>query len=190
MVQVWLSKTLVASSVVHSDRSIFLLKNILHFPKASANLISINKFCIDNDCFFQWIGIDFTMKDNQTRTVLLQGPSENGLYLIHLQKPLYKSKSFAALLGVKTTGTVWHMRLGHPSDSILQRLVTTQCLPSVLSAYKSHVCEVCQLVKSKQLPFLASTRIFSFRIGPLWCLDISCSISKWLSFLCYFRRWL
>jgi hypothetical protein len=80
------------SSVVHSDRSEFLLKNILHFLKASANLLSTNKFCIDNDCFFQRTGTDFTVKYNQTGTVLLQGPSENGLYPIHLQKPLNKSK--------------------------------------------------------------------------------------------------
>jgi len=41
------------SSLVHSKTSSvpsFLLKNILHCQSALANLLSINKFCIDNDC--------------------------------------------------------------------------------------------------------------------------------------------
>jgi hypothetical protein len=73
----------IGSSLVHSNLatlpSKFLLKDILYCPSASANLLSINKFCIDNHCLFELIGSCFTVKDSLTGTVLLQGPSRNGL---------------------------------------------------------------------------------------------------------------
>jgi hypothetical protein len=65
-------------------KSHILLKGILHCPDASANLLSINKFCLDNNCWFTLTGSNFTVKDNLTREALLQGPSENGLYPIPL----------------------------------------------------------------------------------------------------------
>jgi hypothetical protein len=52
-------------------KSHFLLKDILHCPDASANLLSINKFCLDNNCWFALTGFNFTVKDNLTGEVLL-----------------------------------------------------------------------------------------------------------------------
>lgn len=84
------------SSLVHSKPSgssyNFLLKDILHCLLASTNLLSINKFYVDNHCFIELTRSSFSVKDTLTGTVLLQGPSENGLYpiLFHLfvkQKP-------------------------------------------------------------------------------------------------------
>jgi hypothetical protein len=116
----------IGSSFVHCkpsnsfNPSQFLLKDILHCPNALANLLSINKFCIDNNCWFALTGSNFFVKDNLIGAVLLQGPSENGLYPIPLHHTsLNKWKGFTAYLGVKTTDTVWHQRLGHPSLSIL-----------------------------------------------------------------------
>jgi len=72
------------SSIVQSPHSASskLLSQILHCPDASANLLSINKFCKDNKCWFALTDIDFTVKDNLTGKILLHGPSENGLYPI------------------------------------------------------------------------------------------------------------
>jgi len=68
------------SSIVQSPNSAsfkLLLSNILHCS-ASANLLSINKFCKDNKCWFALTDIDFTVKDNLTKKVLLHGPSGMG----------------------------------------------------------------------------------------------------------------
>jgi len=153
------------SSLVHSKTSSvpsFLLKNILHCPNASANLLSINKFCIDNDCWFALTGSSFSVQDNLTGAVLLQGPSENGLYPIPFHSLnsnyLNKWKGLTAHLGVKTTDMVWHQRLGHPSISIFQQILKNHCLPLTGSLDRTRVCESCQLGKSKQLPFFDSTR--------------------------------
>jgi hypothetical protein len=40
-------------------------------PKASANLLSINKFYIDNNCWFALTGSNFFVKDNLMEKVLL-----------------------------------------------------------------------------------------------------------------------
>jgi transposase InsO family protein len=161
----------IGSSFVHCkpsnsfNPSQFLLKDILHCPNASANLLSINKFCIDNNCWFALTGSNFFVKDNLTGAVLLQGPSENGLYPIPLHHTsLNKWKGFTAYLGVKTTDTVWHQRLGHPSLSILQHLLKNQHLPLTGSVDKTKICPSCQLGKSKQQPFFESTRVST---GPL-----------------------
>jgi hypothetical protein len=48
----------ISSSLVHCKPSNsfnpyqFLLKDILHCPNTSTNLLSIKKFCIDNNCWF------------------------------------------------------------------------------------------------------------------------------------------
>jgi hypothetical protein len=50
------------SSVVHPyplNHHSFFLKDILHCPNASTNLLSINKFCIDNNCWFALTGSHF-----------------------------------------------------------------------------------------------------------------------------------
>jgi hypothetical protein len=99
------------------------------------------------------------VKDTSIRTVLLRGPSENGLYPIpfHLfvkQKP----KRVAAFLGVKTTNMVWHQRLVHPSAAVFSCVMSHQHLPLAGSFDRTRVCELCQLGKSKQLSFFESSR--------------------------------
>jgi hypothetical protein len=55
----------IGSSLVHCkpsnsfNLSQFLLKDILYCPNASANLLSINKFCIDNNCWFALTSSNF-----------------------------------------------------------------------------------------------------------------------------------
>jgi hypothetical protein len=155
--------TSIGSSLVSpnsSHDSVFHLKDIAHCPKALANLLSINKFCRDNKCFFILTDSYFCIKDNKTGTILLQGPSENGLYPLHFHhSTTNKSKDFTAFLGVKTTDMVWHHRLGHPSKSVFQHLHSHHQLPISGSINKSQVSDSCQLGKAKQLPFSDSTRL-------------------------------
>jgi hypothetical protein len=141
----------IGSSVVQSNSSQpsqFLLKDILYCPSASANLLSINKFCRDNHCSFELTGSHYTVKDNLTGIVLLQGLSENGLYPIslhHLQSSLQsnKLKGFAAFVGVKTSDMVWYQRLGHPSNAVFHRVMSIQQLPVCGSLKTLNVCESC-----------------------------------------------
>jgi hypothetical protein len=147
------------SSTFQTPFSNIVLKNILHCPKVSANLLSINRFCIDNHCYFILTGSSYFIKDILTGATLLEGPSEAGLYPIYLKRTsLNKCRGLTAFLGIKATFDVWHSRLGHPADPIVHRLVTSQSLPVSGTLVKSHLCSSCQLGKCKKLPFTESTR--------------------------------
>jgi hypothetical protein len=96
------------SSIVQSPHSASskLLSQILHCPDASANLLSINKFCKDNKCWFALTDIDFTVKDNLTGKILLHGPSENGLYPIRLHSHSL-NKTPGSLLSLVSKPLTW-----------------------------------------------------------------------------------
>jgi hypothetical protein len=74
--------THTGSSVFHTPHHILHMRLIFRCPQALANLLSINQFCKDNDCFFILAGSHFFIKDNQTGLNLLDGKSEGGLYPI------------------------------------------------------------------------------------------------------------
>ena len=148
------------SLTLQTPSSSLNLKHVLHCPMAMANLLFINQFCLDNDCFFILTNSHYFIKYNKTGTTLLEGLSEGGLYPIHLKKHLVnKFRACVALFGVKTSLDVWHARLGHPSSQITKRVVSTFQLPMAGSLNIDHVCSHCQLGKIRQLSFLDSTRV-------------------------------
>jgi hypothetical protein len=58
------------------------LKNILHVPSATKNLVSIHKLTLDNDIFLEFHPWYFLIKDRATENILLKGRCEGGLYPI------------------------------------------------------------------------------------------------------------
>ena len=70
-------------SLIRVTTSFFLpnhnlhLYNILHVPKLTKNLLSVQRFTIDNSCFFEFWPNHFTIKDKVTKKVLLQGSSKD-----------------------------------------------------------------------------------------------------------------
>jgi len=68
------------STLLHTPNSVFHLNKLLHCPNASANLISIQRFCVDNHCYFILTASHFFVKDLITKATLLEGKAENGLY--------------------------------------------------------------------------------------------------------------
>jgi hypothetical protein len=155
------------STTLHSSNSSFHLNNVLHCPQSAANLVSIQRFCLDNACFFILTSSHFYIIDFQTRTILLEGKSENGMYPLRLGKKSHKgSKSFIALLGIRTSSLVWHFRLGHPSNDVVTRVIRDNNLPLFHSNFvsssdfnKNILCGSCQLGKSKKQSFSASNRV-------------------------------
>jgi hypothetical protein len=160
----------------HTPQSTFQLSKVLHCPQAYANLLSINQFCHDNSCFFILTDSNYFVKDNHTGLTLLAGKSEGGLYPIHLNSfSVNKQHALTALLGVKTSAAVWHSRLGHTSPQVLSQLLHQFSLPVSGVKHLDGVCEPCQLGKSKQLPFQASTRISSCPLDLIHSDVWSCS---------------
>jgi hypothetical protein len=132
------------SFTLQTPSSSFHFNRVLHCPTAMAKLLSINQFCLDNDCFFILTGSHYFVKDNKTGMTLLEGQSEGGLYPIHLNKYVVnKCRAHIALFGVKTSLDVWHARLGHPSSQVTKRVVSNFQLPVAGSLSIDHICSHC-----------------------------------------------
>jgi hypothetical protein len=160
------------SSLLSTSISQFHLNNILHCPNASSNLLSIQKFCRDNHCYFILTSTHFIIKDMQTKEILLQGSNEASLYPIYLtqlQSNKIKSKAaflstaaflphFTAFLGVTASFEIGHSHLGHPGKSVIHRLLQQSLLSCSGSVKFNKLCDSCQMAKSKKLPFSDSHR--------------------------------
>ncbi|KAJ0727195.1 putative RNA-directed DNA polymerase [Helianthus annuus] len=144
----------IGSSKIYTPHKTFNISNILHVPALKQNLLSVQKFCSDNDVFFEFHASFFVVKDESTRTILLTGPSEQGLYSIRL--PTFKSLPKVAFTATKESSTIWHHRLGHPHLRVFQSLISSCSLP-VSTKLSSCLCTSCQLGKSSKLSLKLST---------------------------------
>jgi hypothetical protein len=129
----------------------FFLKNILHVPRISQNLLSVHQFAKDNNVFFEFHPSFFYVKDLFSGAILLSGKSKDGLYPLH---SLHKIKP-RAFLGERVSLNQWHARLGHPALRVVRQILSQHHL--AVSTNKSPpVCHACQLGKSHRLPFYLS----------------------------------
>jgi hypothetical protein len=83
---------------------------------------------------------------------------------------------------------VWHHRLGHPSATIVQQVLSSHQIPFVKDL-NNHVCDACQQGKSHQLPYPKSTSVSSSPLDLIFfrCLR-TCPDLCWSIFLlCQFH---
>ncbi|MFS7950533.1 putative RNA-directed DNA polymerase [Helianthus anomalus] len=144
----------IGSSKIHSPYKTFTLSNILHVPQLKRNLLSVQKFCQDNNVFFEFHSTFFAVKDTCTRKTLLTGPSNNGLYSICVPsiRPLHK----VAFSVVRASTDTWHRRLGHPHPDLLRSMLSIFSLP-VSNKSLSSSCNSCHMGKSSKLHLFPST---------------------------------
>jgi hypothetical protein len=57
----------------------FLLRNVLHVPLVTKNLLSIHKFTLDTNTYIEFHPWYFLVKEQGSRKVLLQGLNDNAL---------------------------------------------------------------------------------------------------------------
>lgn len=128
-----------------SNSRILHLKNLLHVPSITKNLISVSQFCTDNAVFFEFHSNSCFVKDRETKKVLLEGIVDEGLYKFQLhttQNPGAKTcdshhpdqqiSSPLPYLSDKNSCNnhtssicsfkIWHDRLRHPSPNIELKL--------------------------------------------------------------------
>ena len=131
----------------------FHLKKVYHVSHLTTNLISVSKFCTDNNVFSQFHPKFFLVRDQVSRQVLFQGQLKNGLY----EFPPLIDDALAVFYTPTTsniTSSLWHSRLGHPTVDIL-----TKALDSCNIVYqrnKRDACSACPIAKSHKLPFSLS----------------------------------
>jgi hypothetical protein len=144
----------VGSALFTFSRRQFILKQLLRVPSISINLLSVQKFSLDNSVFFEFHSSYFLIKDIQTRAILHQGRIKDGLYQL---LPSSSSSSIKqAIVGERAFAASWHKRLGHPSFCTIQHVLSQFHLP--VSSYKaSSPCSECAQAKGHQQPFSSSS---------------------------------
>ena len=130
------------------------LKNVLHVPKLSTNLISIQKLTHDMNCSVFFYPSHCIFQDQVSGKRIGHAKERDGLY--YLEEPrtssVIKNKLPLSLLSSSNKDTIWlhHFRLGHPSFGVLKTMFPS--LFKGLSAEFFH-CDVCELAKHKRVSF-------------------------------------
>lgn len=153
--------THTGSSSLKTPFHSFSLKNVLHVPTMTTNLISVNQFCRDNNCSFTFTDFDFIVKDNQMGRILLQGLSKDGFYSLQIKslRSLLrhhipnKIASLTALFSNRASCNTWHLHLSHPNKKTFHHMISSQALPIIGVTKFSTTCPACQMGKSSRSPF-------------------------------------
>ncbi|KAJ0816493.1 putative RNA-directed DNA polymerase [Helianthus annuus] len=156
----------IGSSRIFSPNKTLVLKNVLHVPGIKRNILSVQKFCRDNNVFFEFHDTFFSVKDKSTRTILLTGPSIDGLYSFSL--PTVQPPPKTAFSTVRASTNTWHQRLGHPHSQLLNFMLSQYCLP-VFSKHSSMDCDSCSVGKSSRLHLPLSNFKSSHILDLVFC---------------------
>jgi hypothetical protein len=70
----------IGHSIVRNPTRNFHLRNVLHVPHASKNLLSVHRFTYDNGVFIEFHPFFFLIKDQVTRRIIHRGRCVGGLY--------------------------------------------------------------------------------------------------------------
>jgi len=108
----------------------FVLKNLLHVPDITKNLLSVSQFTANNKVLLEFHPDSYFIKDLFTRRILLRGQLKDDMYVFSLGNHNFTA-SPQALLGERASFFVWHEHLGHPSTRVVSSI-----LFEVLHAHK------------------------------------------------------
>jgi histone deacetylase 1/2 len=105
--------THIGQSIIPTQAQPLHLKNILHVPSVTRNLLSVIFFTYDNNVFFEFHPWYFLVKDRDSREVLLRGGCRGGLYNLDVSsvKQVFSS--------IKVSRAQWLSRLSHPATPVV-----------------------------------------------------------------------
>jgi histone deacetylase 1/2 len=135
----------IAHSKIHSPKRTFTLSNILHAPAIKKPLLSVQKFFLENNVFFEFHSCLFYIKDLMTKEVLLSGQSKDGLDVLFESSTMSLPQAFSSTC-LSTSADIWHRRLGHPSPHILHLLVKNKKVSCMTKCFNFN-CPACPLGK-------------------------------------------
>ena len=143
-----------STSLTTNSRN-FNLNDVLYVPNLHKNLISVYRLCNTNNVSVEFFPAHFQVKDLSTGVRLLQGKTKDELY----EWPVSPQNTISLFASPtpKTSLASWHSRLGHPSLSVLQSLVSQFSLPLLSTSEKENHCSHCLINKSHKLPFHSNT---------------------------------
>ncbi|KAH0974702.1 hypothetical protein GBA52_016601 [Prunus armeniaca] len=147
----------IGHASVSSSSSVLHMSNVFHVPKLTANLMSVHQLCKENNCSMIFDQFGFSIQDKVTKRVLLIGRSHSGLYLIpgvaaSSLPPNKAATHEVAYLGQQVKFSLWHSRLGHPTNEVVHSMLKSASLPPIVDSHL-HICQYCLSGKMHSLPF-------------------------------------
>lgn len=91
------------------------LKNVLVTPKMIKNFIFIRKLTRENKCSIEFVEFGFSVKDFMTKQLLLRCDNSGDLYS-------FTKSNLQAFVSINSS--LWHQRLGHPSQPVFKHLIS------------------------------------------------------------------
>ena len=105
----------IGHTKLYTPHRSFTLSNILYVPAITKPLLSVHKFRLDNNVYFEFHPFLFYVKDLNTNEVLLSGQSKDGLYTLSRFRSSIPSIPQAYWSPrISASADLWHRHLGHP----------------------------------------------------------------------------
>ncbi|KAK1410403.1 hypothetical protein QVD17_36940 [Tagetes erecta] len=145
-----------------------ILKDVLVIPDYCVNLISVNKMAKENKLYSFFTESHCYVQDLFAKRLVMTGRELGGLYMV---SPLNESEFLAcnnSFFACSTSFELWHSRLGHPSDQVLNILKNDLYFTKT---QLSEPCDICHLSKQTRNVFHNSQHV-SRKIGDLIHLDL------------------
>jgi len=139
----------ISHTKIYTPHRSFTLSSVFHVPAIRKHLLSVQKFCLDNNIYFKFHPFVFYVKDLNTNEVLLSSQSQDGLYALSRSSVTLVPQAYWPPC-ISTSVNLWHRRLGHPTSRIFQLLV----LKNKIICNNKHLnlqCQSCPLGKSSCL---------------------------------------
>lgn len=132
------------------------LKDVLHVPNLSCNLLSITKLTKDINCQANFFHSHCTFKDLSTGKMIGNAKESGGLYYLDngldFKDQQKTSTCFESIFVSSNNDDImlWHLRLGHPSFPYLKHL-----FPKLFSKKDPSLfhCETCEFAKHHRSSF-------------------------------------
>ena len=155
--------THTGSGSIASSSGKIPLKEILVCPDIAKSLLSVSKLTSDYPCSVEFDADSVRINDKATKKLLVMGRTRDGLYC--LEDP--KLQVFYSTRQNSASSEVWHRRLGHANDEVLQQLSSLKSI--IINKAVKTMCEACHLGKSTRLPFMLSTFTASKPLERIHC---------------------
>ncbi|GJV62489.1 putative RNA-directed DNA polymerase [Tanacetum coccineum] len=144
------------------------LYDVLVVPEYTVSLLYVHKLSRDSKLFVTFDENNCYIQDLKANRNVGIGKQFNGMYLFDVNNAC-KIVSNNCIATCFVSKTLWHQRLGHPADQVIDVLKTTLNLDS--HSKSDHLCDTCNKAKQTREPFPLSNHKTT-KIGELVHLDV------------------
>ena len=129
------------------------LKDVLHVPHLSYNLLSVSKLTRDHNCKINFWSSHCKFQDLTSGKTIGDARQDGGLYLFNNGSNFGRQDQQTCFNSISSNNEImlWHFRLGHPSFQYLKQLLPKLFMNKNAFSFQ---CEVCELAKHHRAVFL------------------------------------